>query len=74
MNYEDLLKKSLKVEWKVSLCPSGLECWCRVIEPKEPLIDNEENEFYIVGSGSIPKEHAEHIVKLHNEKIKNGTF
>lgn len=66
MNYKEALELSLNVRWKTDTCVSGSECWCRVIRPENNIIDEEGNEVYIVGQGSITKEHAEHIVKLHN--------
>lgn len=78
MNYEEAQNKAFKVEWIAKEC-SSKDCWCGVIFPKEPIIYNnkigdyisDDEEFYIVGSGSINKEFAEHIVKLHNESLKN---
>lgn len=66
MNYKEALELSLTVRWKTETCVSGDKCWCRVIKPENNIIDEEDNEIYIVGQGSIAKEHAEHIVKLHN--------
>lgn len=71
MTYKEALEQVKNVEWKTSICHSGEECWCRVIEPSEPLTDDDGNEIYIATSGSIHKEHAEYIVNLHNEKLKN---
>ena len=70
MTYEEATKLSLTVEWKVSLCNSGESCWCRIIEPKEEIKDSDGNEIYIVGSGSISKTYAEHIVEQHNKSLK----
>ena len=41
-------KNKYKVKWKVSPCFSGEDCWCRIIEPEEPItytygFDNEGN-------------------------------
>lgn len=73
MNYEEAIRKSLKVEWKVGFCPQGDKCWCRTIEPIEPITfinqNNEEDEFYILPIGSLNKETVEHLVKLHNNKL-----
>jgi len=33
---------------------------------KVKVEDKDGNEIYIIGSGEMHKEHAEHIVKLHN--------
>ena len=70
MTYEEAQKEAIKVEWVASPWWQGEDCWCRVIEPKNPIVYGEHNEeYYIVGSGSIPKAEAEYIVKLHNEKF-----
>jgi hypothetical protein len=69
MNYEQTIKKTLTIEWRVGTCNSGEDCWCRTIFPKEDLIDDNGEEVYIVGYGSISKEFAEHIVELHNKSL-----
>ena len=69
MNYEQAQKESLKVKWKAVPCHQGEECWCRIIEPIEPIIYDENEEYYIVASGSIPKLEAEYLVKLHNKSL-----
>jgi len=66
MTQEDL--NSLK--WKTEVCPSGTDCWCRVITTEKPTYDDDGNELYIAGAGCIPKVNAEHIVKIHNESLK----
>ena len=33
------------------------------------LKDDDGNEIYIAGSGCVPKDYAEHIVKLHNASL-----
>lgn len=71
MNYEDCLKHTLKVEWKVSTCEAGEKCWCRIIELKKEMRSNDMENVYISGPGTIPKIVAEHIVKMHNESLKN---
>lgn len=71
MKFEEAKKLSLEVEWKTTPCPSGEVCWCRIIEPIDNITDDDGNEIYIAGSGSIPKDYAEHIVKLHNDFIKS---
>ena len=55
MTYEEAQKESLKVKWKASPCQQGEECWCRIIEPVEPIMYDGDEEYYIVGSASIPK-------------------
>jgi len=69
MEYHEAVEKSKTVKWKTSPCFTGEECWCRIIEPVEKIEDKDGNEIYIAGSGSINKEYAEHIVKLHNEFV-----
>jgi hypothetical protein len=72
MNFEEARKLSLEVEWKTTSCNSGEACWCRIIEPVVPIVyDDGIEEIYIAGSGSIPKDYAEHVVTLHNEFVKN---
>jgi hypothetical protein len=70
MTYIEAEELSLTVEWKTTTCSEGSECWCRIITPTEPIVDNDGNEVYIAGSGAIPTIYAEHIVKLHNESLK----
>ena len=69
MNYKEAIELSLKTKWKLSNCQEGEKCWCRVIEPETEISDQDGNEIYIAGSGSISKEHAEHIVYLHNKSL-----
>jgi len=58
---------ALQVKWKTSSCGNDT-CWCRIIEPDEPILYGENNEeFYIIGSGAVDKEFAEYFVFLHNE-------
>ena len=37
----DLIKQSLSVEWKTSLCQSGESCWCRIIDTKTKIKDDD---------------------------------
>lgn len=58
------------MKWKSTLCEQGEECWCRIIEPAEPILHSDtQKEYYVVGSGSIPKLEAEHLVELHNKSL-----
>jgi hypothetical protein len=66
MTYEEAQQKALTVKWKATPCSQGEDCWCRIIEPEEKIIYDEDEEYYIVGSGSIPQKEAEHLVELHN--------
>ena len=67
----ELLKGSY---WVTGTCQSGEECWCREILPTSPLFDDNGDELYVVGPGSISKEEAEYIVKLHNAKLDGLLF
>jgi hypothetical protein len=70
MTYQEAINKSLTLKWKVGTCLQGEECWCRIITCDPPLMYEEvgvEEEFYVVGSGQIMKEVAEHIVNIQNE-------
>lgn len=69
MNYKEAVEYSLTVKWKAVVCQSGENCWCRIIEPEQKIVDDNGNEIYIASSGCIPKKYAEHIVKLHNESL-----
>jgi hypothetical protein len=69
MKYSEAIKKSYTVEWKTDVCTVGEDCWCRTIVPKDPIIVDNEDEFYIIGSGSVPKEYAEYLVTLHNASV-----
>ena len=55
MKYEEAQQKALTIKWKTTPCHQGEECWCRIIEPTEPILYDDNEEYYIVGSGSIPK-------------------
>lgn len=72
MNYKEAIEHSLTVKWKTSPCSLGKDCWCRIIEPEQEIKDDDGNEIYIAGSGRVPKEYAEHIVKLHNASLNVG--
>jgi hypothetical protein len=72
MNYKEAQELSLQVQWKTITCPSGEKCWCRIIEPKDLIVDDSGNEIYTTGAGVVPKIYAEYIVNLHNENIKNN--
>lgn len=70
LSYQEVQALSLTVEWKTSTCSQGEECWCRIIEPTEKIIDKDGEEIYIARSGSIDTIYAEHIVDLHNNSLK----
>jgi hypothetical protein len=69
MTYQEAIEKSFQVKWKVGTCSQGEECWCRTIKPIEPIFfeDGGNAEYYVVGTGELRKETAEHFVKLHNQ-------
>jgi hypothetical protein len=69
MTYQEALEKSLNVRWKTKTCPSGPDCWCRLIVPEEEIVDSDGNDVYIAGSASLHYLHAEHIVQIHNESL-----
>jgi hypothetical protein len=71
MTHREAYDKALKSRWKTSVCISGPDCWCRIIEPEEKIeYDEGLEEVYIAGMGCIPKDFAEHIVKLHNDSLE----
>lgn len=72
LTYEEYQELLLKVKWKTSVCVSGESCWCRIIEPEIPILDENGNEMYIAPSGTLPQIFAEHLVKIHNENLKNN--
>lgn len=69
MKFEEAMTYLTTVEWKTMKCDDS-KCWCRLIVPKEELFDIDNNEIYVAASGCLSKEHAEHIVKIHNESLK----
>lgn len=71
LTYKEAQEKSLTVRWKVSLCPQGEICWCRMIEPEEKIFDSDGNQIFVVGSGEMSKIYAEYLVDLHNNRLKN---
>lgn len=79
MNYEEAVKYSLSIPWKLDVCNVGEKCWCRLILPTEVIKytqkystgeEETEREIEIMPDGSIDKETAEYFVDLHNEKLK----
>ena len=75
MTYEEAEELSYKTLWKIGICHTGEQCWCRTILPVEPInyieINTDfEQEYYIIGDASVNKELAEYIVKLHNERLE----
>ena len=73
MTYQEAKEKAFTIKWETQTCGQGEECWCRTINPVEPILfkDGEtENEYYIIGSGELNKETAEYFVKLHNQNLE----
>ena len=76
-SYEEAHKYSLTVPWKIVLCNSGENCWCRIILPTEKILykykigdaEKIEDFDYIIPDGSIDKETAEYVVSLHNRSV-----
>lgn len=50
MTYKEAQELSLTIKWKTSVCIQGEECWCRIIEPLEPIFHDDEEVLYIDGS------------------------
>lgn len=73
MDYQQGIKKSFEVKWKTTRCGQE-DCWCLGIEPVEKITDDNGEQIYIAGGGFLPKEYAEYIVKIHNEKIDKKRF
>lgn len=69
LTFEEATELSMKTKWKISMCGSGETCWCRMIEPEIAIVDKDDNEICIANSGCIAKDHAEYIVKLHNDSL-----
>lgn len=68
ISYDEAFKKSLSVKWKTLECGSP-NCWCLMVAPVETIPFGNDDEFYIATSGTLDREIAEYIVKLHNGKI-----
>lgn len=64
-------------KWKVDVCNTGENCWCRVIYVAEEVYYSSESHMKqqetpcIIPDGSVGKKEAEHIVKLHNDWLDN---
>ena len=55
----------LKKKWKTEECGTA-DCWCRLIVPVDP----DDKDDFVIPSGSVSREIAEHIVKLHNDDLE----
>ncbi len=76
LTYKEAQEKALTVKWKYEPCFSGDQCWCRLVSPVDPIPYDDgkggTDDFdYIIGSGSVSKIFAEHIVELHNKSLEN---
>lgn len=75
MNYEQAKQKIFNLPWKIDVCHSGEDCWCRLIRPAEGVEyirkSNKESAILdcIIDWGSIDKETAEYIIDLHNRHL-----
>jgi|LakMenEpi03Aug12_release.lakeMendotaPanAssembly.Ray.scaffolds.fasta_scaffold652304_2 hypothetical protein len=70
MTYEETKLKLLTLPWKRVKCTQET-CWCAGITTEQP-VEFEDDELYVVRTGSMYKEVADHIIKIHNETlIKN---
>lgn len=75
ITYEEAIEKAIKSLWKVEECGTE-DCWCACIGPAEKIKYQDRpggyiEEIYIVPSGSLTKEIANHLVNLHNNEIIN---
>jgi hypothetical protein len=70
MTLQEAIEKSFTVKWQVGICSDGEQCWCRTIEPEEPILYKDEGfveSYYVVRSGRMSKKTAEYFVKIHNK-------
>jgi hypothetical protein len=73
-SFEEAVEYSKSVLWEVKTCPQGPKCWCRSIQPKEPIqykFENHLEDVFIAESGFLQREYAEYIVELHNNTLKD---
>jgi len=73
-SFQQARLESFNVEWKLGYCAQGDNCWCRTIQPVEPILYDDNEEYFVVGQATIDKKTAEYIVKLHNNKIKKKSW
>ncbi|MFA6355301.1 MAG: hypothetical protein WCW65_02660 [Candidatus Paceibacterota bacterium] len=79
MTYKQAEKLAYKSRWKIKVCGSGNECWCRGIYPEKEILFKQKNlegemveELYFVeGVANMSKKLAIHVVKLHNNSLRN---
>ena len=68
-------QRLIEAKWKIEPCFAGDKCWCRTIVPTEKMYYNtkgEPDEMYVIGTGVIGKEMAQHIVSTHNQYIDDN--
>lgn len=68
MTYTELFELVKDKPWKVTLCETGAECWCRLVTPENPIYDGDE-PLNLISWGAVSKDVAEHLVNLHNESL-----
>ena len=70
MTYQEAYDLALKSKWIATPCFVGESCWCNTITTETPIIFGlDDDELKIVPSGTISKQLAEHIVKVHNQSL-----
>lgn len=54
MTYQEAIEKGFRVEWKLGTCEQGERCWCRTIEPTEPIMYKDgDDSGRIIGCRSL---------------------
>ena len=67
MDYKQALSEALTKKWLSCQCPTGEQCWCKVVRLEEPIkCEEDETLDYICPAAALQDLHADHIVKLHN--------
>lgn len=74
MTYKEAEKSAYSRPWTTQICPTGHECWCRMIVPCEPIFYSDDlngmkKSYIIVGSGEMNEKNAEYFVMLHNSML-----
>ena len=49
MTYEEAEKLAFSSKWKIGTCGVGENCWCRTIKPENPIIYDNNEDYYIIG-------------------------
>ena len=68
--YKAAEKQLINTKWRIKMCSQGSDCWCRIIVPVTKVSYSVEEDMYVIGSGSVSKGIAAHIVKVHNESLE----